>query len=246
MSSKPLLVLPPFPGWSGPIARELACDELLLLEAESHDGPGLLRFWIPAATGVVAGYSNAVDREINLQACENRQIPVFRRISGGGSVVQSPGCLNFSVIFPIASDPHFGTAGGTSREIVGRTMEGLRTLLPGKSLAFGGDGDLTVEGRKVLGSAQKRLVRCFLFHASLLLDLDIGLVADLLPLPSKEPSYREGRDHGKFLTNLNLPAEAAVSAITREWGIDATRPYPELSAVDRLAGEKYRPLGAVE
>jgi lipoate-protein ligase A len=79
----------------------------------------------------------------------------------------------------------------------------------------------------------------------LLLDLDVGLVADLLPRPSKEPSYREGRDHREFLTNLNLTAEAVVSAITLVWGVESSRPYPDLSAVNRLAGEKYKPLGAV-
>jgi lipoate-protein ligase A len=246
MSSKSLLVQPAFPGWSGPIARELACDEFLLLEAESREGPGLLRFWIAADIGVVAGYSNRIEREINLPACRKARIPVYRRTSGGGSVVQTPGCLNFSVIAPIASHPHYATAGETSREIARRTIHALQPLLPGKALALGGDGDLTVEGRKVLGSAQKRLVRCFLFHASLLLDLDIGLVADLLPPPSKEPSYREGRDHRNFLTNLNLPAEPVIAAVAREWGVEATRPYPDLSAVDRLAGEKYSPMGAVE
>lgn len=244
MSSKSLLVEPEIPGWNGPIARELACDEILLLEAESHPEAEILRFWIPSETGVVAGYSNQHAREINLAACRERTIPVYRRMSGGGTVVQAPGCLNFSVIAPIALRPEYGTAGGTSRAIAGRIIDALGPLLPGRTLALGGDGDLAVDGRKVLGSAQKRLVRCFLFHASILLDMDIELITQLLPRPSKEPLYRAGRSHREFLTNLNLPAEAAMAAITQAWAPVVVRPYPDHDAVGRLAAEKYRRLTA--
>jgi lipoate---protein ligase len=242
VSSKPLLVDPEFSGRTGLIARELACDELLLLEAETRPEAEILRFWLPSETGVVAGYSNQPAREINLAACGESKIPVYRRMSGGGTVVQGPGCLNLTVIAPIQFRPEYSTAGGTSRAIALRMIDALRPLLPGRTLALGGDGDLAMDGRKVLGSAQKRLVRCFLFHASLLLDMDIELITQLLPPPSKEPPYRAGRNHRDFLTNLHLPAETVITAIAGAWGPAVSRPYPDAAAVNRLAAEKYRPL----
>jgi lipoate-protein ligase A len=243
MSSKPLLVESLPPGESGHIAPELACDELLLLEAEEFGGPGVLRFWVPAETGVVAGYTNAPGREVNLSACHTRGIPVFRRITGGGAVVIAPGCLNFTFVLPVRSSPAYATARSTSREIISRTIRALDPLLPGRHLGVGGDGDLTVDGRKALGSAQKRLASCLLFHASLLLDLDVALVSELLPRPSREPGYRNGREHHSFMANVGLSAAAVIDAIIREWDAGETRPVPDGAAIRRLAGDKYRPIG---
>src|SRR5690349_1163395 len=85
--------------------ENLACDEALLEQCESGDAPGVLRFWEPAGYFVVVGYANHIRREVNEAACAAEGIPVLRRCSGGGTVLQGPGCLNYSLVLNIEEEP---------------------------------------------------------------------------------------------------------------------------------------------
>ena len=82
-------------------AENLACDEALLDWFEEQGGDGVLRFWEPDNYFVVVGYGNHVAIEANVPACEADGVPVLRRCSGGGTVLQGPGCLNYSLILKI-------------------------------------------------------------------------------------------------------------------------------------------------
>ena len=78
-------------------ASNLACDEALLELFETRRATdGLLRIWEPENHFVVLGHSNRIDSEVDLAACESERISIFRRLSGGGTVMQGPGCLNYT------------------------------------------------------------------------------------------------------------------------------------------------------
>src|SRR5689334_4969218 len=76
----------------------LALDEALLDQCEEGSSDEVLRFWEPREPFVVLGYSNKVLSEVNLSYCRENNIPVLRRTSGGGTVLQGPGCLNYSLV----------------------------------------------------------------------------------------------------------------------------------------------------
>jgi len=84
--------------------ENLACDEALLDFFEERGGGGVLRFWEPQSYFIVVGYANEVPKEVNVAACEAGHIPIFRRCSGGGTVLQGPGCLNYSLVLKIEED----------------------------------------------------------------------------------------------------------------------------------------------
>ena len=75
-------------------AENLACDEALLEECESAEHPGFLRFWESPVHFVVLGYGKALEKEVFREECARLEIPILRRCSGGGTVLQGPGCLN--------------------------------------------------------------------------------------------------------------------------------------------------------
>jgi lipoate-protein ligase A len=75
---------------------------------------------------------------------------------------------------------------------------------------------------KFSGNAQRRMRRAVLFHGTLLLDLDLDLLTTLLPAPSWEPPYREGRPHGAFVVNSGLDRGTVRAALAREWGATGT------------------------
>src|SRR4051812_5944279 len=83
-------------------AENLACEEVLLDLCEAGGWGGLLRFWEPTEYFVVLGYANKAALEVDLEACQKQEVPIFRRCTGGGAVVQGPGCLNYSLVLRIS------------------------------------------------------------------------------------------------------------------------------------------------
>ena len=100
--------------------QNLACDELLLELCDERGEPAVLRVWEPAAPFVVLGYARPSAKDADLAACRAQGIPVLRRISGGGTVLQAPGVLNFTLVLPADADPALRTITGTTRFVLGR------------------------------------------------------------------------------------------------------------------------------
>jgi lipoate---protein ligase len=234
-------------------AENLACDEVLLDTAEGGDGGEVLRFWEPREHFVVVGYANKVAKEVNAAACEARGIPILRRCSGGGTVVQGPGCLNYTLILRITADGPLHNIAVANQfimrrnraaiETVGRVTPcaphdgGQRTARP--TIAIRGHTDLAMGERKISGNSQRRRKHFLLFHGTFLLNFDLALVGELLPMPSKQPDYREHRNHEEFLTNLRMSANDVKAALREAWKAGEMLANPPLVKIETLARDKY-------
>jgi lipoate-protein ligase A len=200
-------------------AENVACDEQLLDAAERGDGGAALRVWESAQPFVVVGRLEKFETEVDLAACKRRGIPVLRRCSGGGTVVQGPGCLSYALILEITKDGPLRNVTAANRFITERNRTAVQSAIrnPQSTIEVQGCTDLTLDGLKFSGNAQRRRRHWLLFHGTFLLDFDLALISELLPMPSRQPDYRESRPHGKFLTNLNLPADAVKAALKQAW-----------------------------
>lgn len=219
-------------------AENLACDEALLDWAESGAGHETLRFWESPVYFVVVGYANKVVTEVNVPVCEARKIPVLRRCSGGGTVVQGPGCLNYSLVLPITGNGPLHSIAVANQFIMRRNRAAIESVL-NKPVAIRGHTDLATGELKFSGNSQRRRQHFLLFHGTLLLNFDLALIGDLLRMPSKQPHYRENREHGNFLTNLNLAAEEMKTAVKKAWSVDSQLTNPPVNEIKSLACEKY-------
>lgn len=215
--------------------ENLACEEALLDLCEEGLETEILRFWEPLRPFVVLGYSNRADSEADLGFCRANGIPVLRRSSGGGTVLQGPGCLNYSLVLKIDSSYHKSIT-RTNRSVMERHQKMMEVILK-KEVKVEGHTDLTIGGLKFSGNAQRRKRTHFLFHGTFLLDFDIAFMAKALKFPPLAPAYRNGRSHADFVVNLGLPAASIKEALTKEWS--AVEPLePPLDRVRCLA-EKY-------
>jgi lipoate---protein ligase len=216
----------------------LACDEALLNWCEDGYDHEILRFWEAHQYFVALGYTNKVEVEANLSACRQLGIPVLRRCSGGGTVLQGPGCLNYSLILKIHEDGPLRGVTEANSFIMERQRQALQPLLHAP-IEIQGFTDLAVGGSKFSGNAQRRK-RCFLlFHGTLLLDFDIPLVQRVLRIPSKQPSYRRDRTHSDFLTNLGTSSHEVKEALKSKWNAAEELKYIPLDGVDCLVHQKY-------
>ncbi len=198
----------------------------------------ILRVWESPSYGVVVGMANAVESEVNVPACEEAGVSILRRVSGGGTVLQGPGCLNYSVILGIEPGGPLDSVNGANAFVMTRIRDALNPLVKGE-IEIAGHTDLAIDGRKFSGNAQKRKRCGLLFHGTLLLDFDLGRIGRFLRTPSKQPDYRGSRDHDAFVRNIGVAKDAVIKALRRAWHAveeDGGQPREE---VERLLREKY-------
>lgn len=218
--------------------ENLACDEALLDAAEAGEGGEVLRFWQPATHFVVVGYSNKVANEVNVPACKNHGVPILRRCSGGGTVLQGPGCLNYALILKMKGNNSLANISAANQFIMEQHRDALQSLL-NRHVTVEGHTDLALDGLKFSGNSQRRRKRFLLFHGSVLLSLDLALMETLLPPPSKQPAYRQHRRHRDFLVNLQLPAESMQTALANAWQVTASSTNLPQLRITTLVQQKY-------
>ena len=220
-------------------AENLAGDEALLDWCEQNEGEKILRLWESPEMFVVVGYANKIAAEVNIAACKANEIPIFRRCSGGGTVLQGQGCLNYALILRIAENSALAGISSANQFIMERNRAALETLLGGKKIKVRGHTDLVSGDQKFSGNSQRRRKNFLLFHGTFLLDFDLALVGQFLRMPSKEPDYRHSRSHDEFLTNLNLPVTEVKDALKKAWNAtEELRDFPE-PEIQKLAAQKY-------
>ncbi|MDE2846079.1 MAG: biotin/lipoate A/B protein ligase family protein [Gemmatimonadota bacterium] len=158
--------------------------------------------WCPPAVSI--GYGQEAEKEVDFGQCERYGIDLVRRITGGRAVLHDQE-LTYSLVAP-ASHPALGGRSGVMLRTVSEALvETLKHFDIPAELAMegrcgsGGNDDvcftatgryeITVAGRKLAGSAQRRSRGVVLQHGSMLL----GPGHRRLPLlmPAHEPKRRE-------------------------------------------------------
>lgn len=199
--------------------ENLALDEALLDLACKGATGEVLRFWESPQPFVVVGYANKVETEADIDACRRDHVPVFRRCSGGGTVLQGQGSLNYSLILEIPEKGPLATIHGTNCFILGRHKIALQELV-NEAITVEGHSDLALGGVKFSGNAQRRKQSHLLFHGTFLWNADLSMMGKYLRFPSQQPEYRANRAHSEFVRNLPCPAAAIKSAIKQIWEAD--------------------------
>lgn len=220
-------------------AANLACDEALLEACDAGELGEVLRFWESDCHFVVVGYANAIQSEVNIAACHARGVPILRRCSGGGTVLQGPGCLNYALILRVPADGPLATATGANRFIMARHRDALQPLLD-RPVRVEGHTDLALGGLKFSGNAQRRRRAALLFHGTILHGLDLRLVETLLRQPARQPPYRRQRRHLDFLTNAPLEAARIKAALSACWGAAIAPLVVPTARLGRLLAAKYQ------
>ena len=218
--------------------RNLACDETLLewFEARRPD-EGLLRLWQAANYFVVLGHSNRLAAEVAVTACAADGVPILRRLSGGGTVLQGPGCLNYALILDCEMF-RLKNIGATFHYVLHRHRTSIAPRA-GLQIAVAGISYLTVDGRKFSGNAQYRKARYALVHGTFLLNFDLARMERYLRMPTKQPDYRHDRPHADFVTNLSVDADRMREALLSEWDASATFDIDLSYEIGRLVDKRY-------
>jgi lipoyltransferase/lipoate-protein ligase len=163
----------------------MAIDESILDERVAGQVPNTLRFyrWKPSAVSI--GKNQNLENEVYLDACEKLGVDVVRRISGGGAVYHDfEGEVTYSVIAKISD---LGTADITTvyYKIYEAITDALRLLGVAADFSSGNAKNcpnLTVGGKKISGSSQTLTHGIVLQHGTILRNLDLTKMFQLLKL----------------------------------------------------------------
>jgi lipoyltransferase/lipoate-protein ligase len=167
-------------------ATNMAIDEAILQLRVAEVVPNTLRFyrWQPSAVSI--GRFQNLEKEVNLENCKKLGVDVVRRMSGGGTVYHdAEGEVTYSVI---AKTEDMGARDIT--EVYSRIYTAISESLSMMGIPTdysSGDAkncpNLTVNGKKISGSAQANKSGIVLQHGTLLLDVDLPKMFTLLRVP---------------------------------------------------------------
>ena len=180
----------------------MAMDEALLNFVSRGEIDPVIRFytWNPATLSI--GYFQRLQKEIDIDKVKEKGYGLVRRQTGGRGVLHDKE-LTYSVIVP-ESHPNMPSTVTEAYKIISQgLLEGFKNLgfetyfaiprskeerdklkQPRSSVCFDAPSwyELVVEGRKIAGSAQTRQKGVILQHGSILQDIDIDDLFDMLKM----------------------------------------------------------------
>ena len=179
-------------------ATNMAIDEAMWRGRQAGTSPPTLRFFGGAPPTVSHGYGQPLDRHVDAAACRRLGVGVVRRPTGGSAIYHDgpERELTYSVT---ATAEDLGVSADlldTYRWIGRALVRGLNALgaradmIPtgrglGRDPAFcfarTGAYEIEIEGRKVVGSAQRRQGTSFLQHGAVMLGVDEPRLRALFP-----------------------------------------------------------------
>ncbi len=168
--------------------------DIKLLEEESKKA----LFWMPDHTYIVLGASNKPEDSLFTEKVKQDNIIVMKRLSGGQTVMLTPNNMIIAVVFPDVNTLQAKNVFYNINTLIISALEesGINDL------SLMGISDITLSGKKILGSAIYRNKDKLLYHAVLNLSEPASTYEKYLKHPSKEPDYRNGRKHIDFVTSL--------------------------------------------
>lgn len=241
---------------SAPGPWNMGVDEALLSTAAAGGGPAL-RLYSWSGPWLSIGYAQRLD-PLRWEACRRAGVGLVRRVTGGAAVLHGAD-LTYALVAPAKLLPE-GLAGAYACVAEGLTA-GLRSLgveavggaasparrgaRPFDCFADAARHELCVDGRKLVGSAQRRVGGAVLQHGSLRLAPDPEAARRAAALTSGDPtSLAEIGARVPVRALREALIEALGEAIGARWEAAELHPSERSAAARRgiapQSGEKSR------
>ncbi|MFX1478748.1 MAG: biotin/lipoate A/B protein ligase family protein [Promethearchaeota archaeon] len=178
-----------------------ALEDILLNSVYNREFDLIIRFWF-AEPSVIIGRNQSIKGEVNIKASQKYQIPIIRRITGGGAVYLDLGCLNFS--FYLNNNCIFYTSN------VSNLNRSFMQIIANALTLFNFDclvqppNSITIDGRKISGSALIFKGNSVLHHGTLLVHTNLQKLTELLNVEKKFREIRYITSKKADVTNVSF------------------------------------------
>ncbi len=186
--------------------KNLGMEEFLFTsQEEKPQDERILLLWVDTPV-VVIGRSQNPWAEADIQGLQAHNIPIMRRISGGGTVYHDRGNLCYSII---TARKDF------NRDINSKMLCDMLQEL-GIPATYTERNDIVVHGKKCSGSAFKLTSTKALHHGTLLINTELDRIRDLLTPHNREYNSKGTPSKGSPVINLS----EIVSGLTVDKMVD--------------------------
>ena len=229
----------------------LAADEVLANCSGAGTSLPTLRLYTYQPCALV-GRFQIIENELNLNYCVENKIPINRRPTGGGAIIMGQDQLGVALVIPGKSDETYAHVRERMAQFSQGIISGLATL--GIEVEFRRKNDLEVNGKKIAGlGLHKTATNGLLFHASLLVDLDVPFMLNVLKTPFEKISDKEISTVSERTTtvrreidtnlNINELRTIILNGYRNAFQVDIQKgdfTKSELEEIHQLEKDKYR------
>ncbi len=229
----------------------LSADEVTAERVGTGESVPTLRLYTYRSYCALVGRFQNVPNELRVEFCKANHIPINRRPTGGGAIIMGEDQLGVALTLPAHVEDTYSRA----REIMGMFSSGLVSGLAklGIQANFHRKNDIVVNGKKIVGLGIHRAASDgLLFHASVLVDLDVPFMLRVLNTPFEKISDKEIATITERITTVRRESKSHIAleevrqTIAREYEktlnvslVPGSFTSAELDAVHQLEREKY-------
>jgi lipoate-protein ligase A len=222
-------------------AINLAFEEYFL---KGNDlGKNVFMLWQSEPAIVIGRFQNLWE-ETNFRFAEENNIPIVRRISGGGAVYQDAGNLCFSFILQNVTPDRFNKITYIQPVVHALEKLGIHSDVTSRN-------DLFIDGKKFSGNAMAYHHNRLLFHGTLLFDTDLEQLEKALTKPEFQIDSKGVKSVRSKVTNITqyVSSDMEVSQfkqkltllIMEKESADYYLPtQKDLDAIQKLSINKYQ------
>ncbi len=187
----------------------LATDEVLANRTGAGTSQHTLRLYTYQPCALV-GRFQIIENELNLDYCAQHKIPVNRRPTGGGAIIMGEDQLGVALAIPGKADETYAHVRERMTQFSQGIISGLSTL--GIHVEFRRKNDLEVNGKKIAGlGLHKTDTGGLLFHASLLVGLDVPYMLNVLKIPFEKITDKEISAVSERTTTVRLESNTSLT-----------------------------------
>ncbi|QGU04233.1 lipoate--protein ligase family protein [Corynebacterium comes] len=229
-----------------PTRMNVALDELMLDQVAAGTRGPTLRFWEWEDKATVIGSYQSYVNEVEPEGVEKHGIQVVRRISGGGAMFMEGGnCITYSLYVPGSM-----VAGLSYEDSYAYLDQWVLAALArhGVNAWYEPINDITSDGGKIGGAAQKRRKGAVLHHATMSYDIDADKMMEVLRVGKVKLASKGLRSAKKRVDPLRrqtgAPREEIIQTMISEFSnrYGATMAGlrdEDLAAAEKLVEEKF-------
>lgn len=188
----------------------MAIDEAILTMIQKGESQNTIRFyrWNPSAVSI--GYFQSLVEEVNIEACRKFNVDIVRRITGGGAVYHDyNGEITYSIIAS-KNNPKIPEDILKSYNVLcNGIVLGLKKL--GLTPNFKPINDIVVNEKKISGNAQTRKLNVILQHGTILLDVDVEKMFNLLKVSDEKIKDKMIKSAKERVTSIKKELNREVS-----------------------------------
>ncbi len=203
-------------------------ESQLIYHALAELGWEALSLVSPATPYVCIGFHQDVGQEVDLDYCNTKNIPVFRRDVGGGAVYLDGNQLFYHLILHKDHPEVPKNKESFYRKFLQPIINVYRRI--GIAAAYKPVNDVLAGTKKISGTGVGEIGECIVFVGNLILDFDYEEMSKILKVPDE-----------KFRDKIHKTLNENLTTIRRELGENEARRWDE-GTLNALMAEEFQKI----